>query len=1220
MTAAAEKFISRWSNASGSELANAQLFITELCGLLELEVPHPASVELRDNRYVFERRVIFQHGDGTSSEGRIDCYRRGAFVLESKKIKDAPIGKGFDLRMQRARGQAEAYARALPASEGRPPFVIVVDVGHVIELYAEFSRTGATYTPFPDSRSHRIKLADLRQQAIRERLQALWNDPASLDPARKTAEVTREVAERLALVAKALEGANHHPEEVAGFLTRCLFSMFAEDVGLLPKRSFADLLAYLSDHPEQFVPMLTDVWQAMDKGEFSTALRGNVLRFNGKLFKAPNVLPLNREHIDLLRQAAGRNWKLVEPAIFGTLLERALNPLERHALGAHYTPRAYVERLVLPTIVEPLRGDWEAAKGAALVLARDGKMREAQALVRSFHRELCEIRVLDPACGSGNFLYVALEHMKRLEGEVLNQLEAFGDTQALIEGEGLTVDPHQFLGIEINTRAAAIAELVLWIGYLQWHFRTRGEVLPPQPVLRDFANIENRDALLAYDEVQYVMDTDGKAVSRWDGRTFKPHPVTGEAVPDTRATVALERYVKPRAAVWPRANFIIGNPPFIGAASMRQTLGDGYTEALRATWKAVPESADFVMYWWHHAAGEVSAGRTRRFGLITTNSLRQTFNRRVIEAHLSSASASASAPSPSTGEGWQVSQKRGAGTGSGTAKITYPLAIKFAIPDHPWVDSAQGAAVRIAMTVGVARTADTTASELLLLASESEGDVDAREVTFNITRGTIHADLTVGANVSGAVALRSNDNISTPGVKLHGAGFIVTKSQAKKLGLGTVKGTEKHIREYRNGRDFASTPRQVMVIDLLGLTESDVRKQFPLLFQRVVGFVKPERDQNNRESYRKYWWIFGEPRKEMRPALAKLSRYITTIETAKHRTFQFFDTAILPDNMLIAIAVDDAFYLGVLSSCVHVIWTLAQGGTLEDRPRYNKTRCFETFPFPDASPKQRKRIRDLAEELDQHRKRQQALHPMLTLTGIYNVLEKLKTGAVLTAKEKTIHEDGLVAVLKSLHDQLDREVLGAYGWVDLVPLMDVANGSVLKMGIAPNPSTGAAFEGNALKVPVDIGSPSNATAQSSAQSTAKQQLTATLLERLVALNTTRAMEEKTGTVRWLRPDYQAPHALDAAHAPTHTQGTLDVDRDESIDARSDKSPWPSALAAQIRALADLLNASGSPVALEDIARTFGKRGTWQASLIPLLESLEAMGRARRTDDDKWMSI
>lgn len=1170
MTQAVEKFIARWSKATGSELANAQLFVTELCTLLELEQPAPATDDTRDNKYVFERRVIFKHGDGTSSEGRIDCYRRGAFVLESKKIRDAAHTKGFDDRMQRARGQAEAYARALPAHEGRPPFVVVVDVGHVIELYAEFSQSGATYTPFPDSRSHRIRLSDLRDAAIRDRLQAIWNDPLSLDPTKRTAEVTREVAERLALVANALEAAKHDPEVVASFLTRCLFCMFAEDVGLLPKRSFADLLETLSDNPAGFVPMLTDVWRAMDKGEFSVALKNNVLRFNGKLFKNPNVLPLGREHIDLLRQAAKSDWKLVEPAIFGTLLERALNPTERHALGAHYTPRAYVERLVMPTIIEPLREDWLAVQGAALVFARDGKMTEAQKLVRNFHRELCNVQVLDPACGSGNFLYVTLEHMKRLEGEVLNQLEAFGDTQRLI-AEGFTVDPHQFLGIEVNARAAAIAELVLWIGYLQWHFRTHGKELPEPPILRDFANIENRDAVLAYDEVEYVMDkTTGKAVTRWDGRTFKTHPVTGEQVPDERATVVQERYVNPRHAQWPQANFIIGNPPFIGAAAMRQTLGDGYTEALRATWKDVPESADFVMYWWNHAAGEVRRGRTRRFGLITTNSLRQTFNRRVIEAHLD-------------------------------AKDHHPLALKFAVPDHPWVDSAQGASVRIAMTVGVARLPDAAPAELLTLASETEGEVDARDVTFKVAQGEIHADLTIGANVSGATALQANGGLAHMGVKLHGDGFIVTTDEARKLGLGTTKGAEKHLRGFRNGRDLTDTPREVMVVDLYGLTEAEVRKQFPLLYQRVLGFVKPERDQNNRETYRKNWWVFGEPRKDLRPAISGLSRYIGTTRTAKHRVFQFLDSALVAESKVVVIATDAAFILGVLSAKIHEMWSLAQGAFLEDRPTYNHSESFNRFPFPEVENVElRAQIAELAEQIDAHRKHRQAAHTSVTITGMYNVIEKLKSGEVLTGKEKTIHDDGLVAVLKSLHDELDRAVLVAYGWEDLVPLMDIVNG--VAVGTGRSGVTAATRDA------------------------AKQELTAGLLSRLVALNHERAKEEKAGTVRWLRPEYQAPQAIPAASSgflkPQPMQASFDVDTSQDDPAATDgKRTWPDgaqALAAQIRAVADVLAASDQPLAATEIAKLFGKRATFQATLTPLLESLEAMGRARQTEDAKWM--
>ena len=507
-----ERFIARWQSAGGSERANYQLFVHELCTLLDLPTPDPAREDTRDNAYVFERRVTFRYGDGAESPGFIDCYRRAAYVLEAKKVRQAG-GKGFDDALLRARGQAEQYARALPAAEGRPPFLLVVDVGNVIELYAEFTRSGATYTPFPDPRSHRIQLADLRDEAIRQRLRAVWLDPLSLDPTRQSARVTREVAERLAEVALVLEAAGHAPVTVAGFLSRCLFSMFAEDVGLLPKRAFVDLLESLKDHPAQFVPLVGELWRAMDRGEFSAAVRADLLRFNGKLFKNPQVLPLNRDQIELLLTAARANWREVEPAIFGTLLERALDPAERHALGAHYTPRAYVERLVLPTIVEPLREDWKNTQAAALVLAGEGKLKDAQQQVREFLKHLCEVRVLDPACGSGNFLYVTLEHLKRLEGEVLNHLDELGDTQGRLELQGVSVDPHQLLGIELNPRAAEIAEMVLWIGYLQWHFRTRGQIMPPQPVLKDFHNIECRDAVLAYDRMEYVTDERGVPIS-----------------------------------------------------------------------------------------------------------------------------------------------------------------------------------------------------------------------------------------------------------------------------------------------------------------------------------------------------------------------------------------------------------------------------------------------------------------------------------------------------------------------------------------------------------------------------------------------------------------------------------------------------------------------------------------------------------------------------------
>lgn len=1143
--------------------------------MLGLPQPEPAREDTRDNAYVFERRVTFAHGSGATSAGFIDCYRRGTFVLEAKKVKAGAHTPGFDDALMRARAQAEGYARALPAAEGRPPFLAIVDVGHVIELYAEFTRSGATYTPFPDPRSHRIRLADLRSAAIRERLRLLWLDPMALDPSRASAKVTREVAVKLAAAARSLEAAGHTPEHVAAFLTRCLFSMFAEDVGLLPKAAsgegaFVDLLRRYREEPDTLRQMLRVLWTDMDQGGFSPALAKTVLRFNGKLFKgwaqADYVLPLTRDQIDGLLSAAQANWREVEPAIFGTLLERALDATERHALGAHYTPRAYVERLVLPTVVEPLRADWANAQAAALLLAmeanalegrdRERKLTEARAEVKRFHHQLCTTRVLDPACGSGNFLYVTLEHLKRLEGEVMNQLEALGESQARLGFEGETVTLQQLLGIEINERAAALAELVLWIGYLQWHLRTFTNTSVAEPVIHDYGNIEHRDAVLAYDGQEPMRDAAGKLVTRWDGVSFKVHPATGEQVPDDTALVPQWRYLNPRQAEWPAADFIVGNPPFIGASAMRGALGDGYTEALRMAWPAVPESADFVMYWWQRSAEMLRAGGTRQFGLITTNSLRQTFNRRVIEA------------------------QQGA---------TPPLHLVFAVPDHPWVDGAGNAAVRIGMTVG---TLSATAGDGRLLTVQAEQSMASGEVVVDLVeqRGVVHADLRIGANVASILPMLANAKLCSRGVSLHGAGFIVTRAEAATLGLGTVPGLERHIREYRNGRDLTATPRDVLVIDLFGLSAVDTRERFPAVFQWVVERVRPEREQNNRATYRDNWWTFGEPRKELRPALIGLRRFIATVETSKHRTFQFLDASVLPDNMLVAVATDQALCMGVLSSDVHVVWALAVGGRLGvgNDPRYNKTRCFETFPFPSddtgLTPDLTTRIRALAEQLDAHRKAQQAAHADLTLTGMYNVLEKLRRSEPLTAKEKVTHEHGLVSVLKSLHDELDAAVLQAYGWADLTaPLADHAHGDVRAAAVD------------------------------------------TLLERLVALNARRAAEEAAGTVRWLRPDFQQRGAAVQAEldvAPEADAGdTAAVASPAPPAAPVTRQPWPAGLHEQIKAVAELLSASPVPLALADIEARFSARGRWRDRLPTILDTLEALGRARRAQAgaERWQA-
>lgn len=1140
-----DTFLARWQKAGGTERANYQLFLTELCSLLGLPLPEPAGDDTRDNAYVFERRVVIHQPDGSSNNGFIDLYKRGSFVLEAKQTGKTLDSSGWDKAMLKAHNQADQYARALPAEEGRPPFILVVDVGRNIELYAEFSRSGATYTPYPDSRSHRIRLEDLRKEEVRERLSAVWLDPLSLDPARRSAKVTREIADQLAKLAKSLEAAGHSPQLVSSFLMRALFTMFAEDVGLLPERGFTALLQRLKNKPDTFAPMLEHLWQTMNSGGFSPILESTLLKFNGGLFAEASAIALDRDQMELLLKASEADWRYVEPAIFGTLLERALNPRERHKLGAHYTPRAYVERLVLPTVIEPLRAEWKEVQAAALTYESLGKHKEAVEEVKAFQRHLCDVRVLDPACGSGNFLYVTLEHMKRLEGEVLNLLGDLGQT-GILDTEGLTVDPHQFLGLEINPRAARIAEMVLWIGYLQWHFRTHGKVNPPEPVLRDFHNIEHRDALITYDAVDLVTDESGKPLTRWDGITTKTSPITGEQVPDESAQVEQYIYRNPRKAEWPQADYIVGNPPFIGASTMRRALGDGYVDAVRSTWPEVPESADFVMHWWHISAEAVRAGQVQRFGFITTNSIKQTLNRRVVQAQLDAKN---------------------------------PLSLAFAIPDHPWVDAGDGAQVRIAMTVG---SANPSNGRLLQVRDEfsSEQNQDEIEVNLQEQQGRLFADLKTGANVAGACPLLACLGLSSPGVKLHGSGFIVTPDDAAKIGLGTMPNLENHIRAYRNGRDLAQSPRGVMVIDLFGLTVDQVREQYPAVYQTVLEKVKPERDQNNRANYRDNWWVFGEARRDWRAMSAGLTRYIATVETTKHRVFQLLDSAILPDNMLINIASADAVNLGILSSRLHVVWALAAGGRLGvgNDPRYNKTRCFETFPFPDATPEQQAQIRDQAERLDAHRKRQQAQHPELTLTGMYNVLEKIRSGEQLNAKDKSIHEQGLVSLLRELHDELDRAVFAAYGWDDLAEQLVGKPGAT-----TPLPD------------------------KSETQADAEEEL----LCRLVTLNSERAAEEARGHIRWLRPEYQNPSA---AAAPEQSEAELDDTTDfesvPAVAAAAGKLTWPKQMREQVTAVRHAL--SQSPLPTDALAAQF-KRSP-KVAVQAVLDALEELGMVQQDAD------
>jgi hypothetical protein len=289
---------------------------------------------------------------------------------------------------------------------------------------------------------------------------------------------------------------------------------------------------------------------------------------------------------------------------------------------------------------------------------------------------------------------------------------------------------------------------------------------------------------------------------------------------------------------------------------------------------------------------------------------------------------------------------------------------------------------------------------------------------------------------------------------------------------------------------------------------------------------------------------------------------------------------------------------------------LAAGGTLEDRPVYNKTRCFDPFPFPAATESQQARIRDLGEQLDTHRKRQQAAHPDLTLTGMYNVLEKLRAGETLTAKERTIHEHGLVSVLRQLHDELDAAVLGAYGWSDLLPLLQVAHN--------PSVHPERSAEGAESKGKEGTSTPPAAQATLSANGVgdgagdAKRAFDEAILERLVALNAERAAEEARGVVRWLRPAFQHP---ETEAVPTQAEIETGAQPFAEIKQLAAAKPqaWPSDAIAQVRAVADALTASAAPLSVDDITARFKARGPWKRRVPALLEMLVALGRAQETD-------
>jgi type II restriction/modification system DNA methylase subunit YeeA len=575
-----QAFIAKWRDNPLSEKAGAQSYFLDLCDLLGVTKPNDP-----DN-YCFERGAT-RTGAG---HGWADVWKRGAFAWESK----AP-GKDLGAALK----QLMTYALALD----NPPLLVVSDRGR-IEIHTHF-----TGTP---SEVHSIRLEEIGEPLNLQKLRWLFEAPDRFKPKLTTYAVTEEAARKMGELAERLNARGNTPQQTAHFLIQCVFCMFSEDAKLLPEKLFETVLDKSNPDGAKAQSRLTQLFEAMrDGGDFAM---NDIPWFNGGLFKQIQVPALTTEDVVQLLAAARMGWGEIEPAILGTLFERGLNPEMRSQLGAHYTDPGTILKLINPVIEAPLLAEWQLTKDRmATLLEKHGQggkgsksaRDDAQAAFIQFIQRLKSYRVLDPACGSGNFLYLALKSLKDLEHRANLEAEALGLHREL----AIETSPANVLGIELNPYAAELARVTVWIGEIQWML-AHGYSLRRDPILQPLDHIENRDAVL-----DLMLGTD--ITVRDEQGNIKGTKGQGCASAEPE---------------WPAADAIVGNPPFLGDKKMRAELGDAYTQALRQQYEGrVPGGADFVTYWFEKARAQVGARKAQRVGLVGTNSIRGGASRKVLE-------------------------------------------------------------------------------------------------------------------------------------------------------------------------------------------------------------------------------------------------------------------------------------------------------------------------------------------------------------------------------------------------------------------------------------------------------------------------------------------------------------------------------------------------------------------------------------------------------------
>ncbi len=883
-TLTVDAFIRKWSAVELKERSAAQEHFIDLCRVLD--EPTPAQADPNGDFYCFERGATKTSG----GDGWADVWKRGCFGWEYK---------GKRKNLEAAFGQLQQYALALE----NPPLLVVCDLDRFV------IRTNWTNTV---SEKHEFTLDELRDPHTLEKLKWVMSDPEQMRPGKTRRDLTEDAAAEFAALAQNLRSRGHDPDKVAHFVNRLVFCMFAEDANLLPNKMFARMLEAAKATPSEFERLASTLFAAMKAGGLVGFER--IEWFNGGLFDDDKALPLNPDDIALCLRAAALDWSEIDPSIFGTLFVRGLDPDKRSETGSEYTDRDKIMMIIEPVITRPLLREWEVVKSGITAIiepaqraieeaiasasgypeladevraveshlaerpqlelfdelrrqrrvravdsvrgalrAADRALADAQeqgrAAFNAFLARLRAFRVLDAACGSGNFLYLALVELKNIERRVAIEGELLGFPPRFPE-----IGPEALLGIEINPYAAELARVSVWIGEIQW-MRRSGFDIGRDPILKPLTTIDCRNA---------IINDDGTA------------------------------------AIWPDADVIVGNPPYLGAKLMKRRLGVEMTAAIRALYAGrLPGFTDLVCYWFENARTMIEAGTVARAGLVATNSIRKNTNLPVLH------------------------------------RVAATTRIFEAWSEEQW-------------------TVDGAAVDVSLICFGDAGDeparLDGEVVSF------INPDITSGLNLTTARPLRENRNGAFLGIQKSGPFDVpgeVARAWMREPVNPNGRSNAEVLKPYWNGDDLTARPRDMWFIDLpLGLSKAEA-SLFVSPFQHIA--TTPDEDGKTIQQLRDAlgeragprWWEPHWPRPDMRSRIQRLRRYMVTPETAQHRLFVWLSYPVLPDKNLIVIPRDDDLMFGLLHSRFHAAWALRKGSDLEDRPRYTHTTTFATFPFPE---------------------------------------------------------------------------------------------------------------------------------------------------------------------------------------------------------------------------------------------------------------------------------